>query len=400
MGLFGKKKPGAQPAADFDVVVRSLVAEMSGDTVTERGNDTIAAGGHETFLGNLRAGWDSRAPDERDQWLRAAVQGLYHAASAPPTGLDVSMLRPGIRSQWMTELPMLLNASRNPERQLDESNRIAARPMADGLSRVLIVDSPTTMTPISNRMLQDWGADFDELWPVAVQNLAAEPFQQAWKIANECLWISPNEDDYTAERMFLPGFAESTGIEWPVVFHPNRTTLMVADLNNPDSVQLGAGLMVQQFTSTPNAVSLTPIVGKGLDWYPLTLQPGHPAIPAVDRLRLLESKQTYDAQKSLLEQIHGEDLFVANFMAYDRPDGDVLTVASWTEGVPTLLPRAQNVSIVADPTGTADVFHVPWQTAERVVGHLMEPTGYYPERFRVVGFPSPAELEALRKMAI
>jgi len=413
MGLFGRKSstasdvsdapvtksiPGvpdpARSTGDFEVVVRALIAQMAGEEATELGNDTLQAAGHQTYLGNLRAGWNAREIGDRETWLRNAIHGLYQSELNDKSALDTSMLRPGIRSLWTTELMVLMAAAQRPGTPLDSANRIVSRPMADGLARVLIWDTPTTMSPISEFQLDEWDADFDELWPIAVENLAKDPYIQAWQLANECVWISVNEDDYAAERMFIDGFAETTGVDHPVMFHPNRKSLIIADLDDPESIELAAALSMQQ-GNTPNPVSMTPIVGKGVDWHPLTLDPGHPAIPIVERLRVLESSKSYDSQQQLLGQIHGDGLFPASYKAYGKGD-EIVTTTAWTQGAPTLLPRAQRISLVCDPSGDPEVFHVEWETAQKIVGHLMDPTGYYPERTRVMSFPNAEELAALR----
>ena len=43
---------------------------------------------------------------------------------------------------------------------------------------------------------------------------------------------------------------------------------------------------------------------------------------------------------------------------------------------------------------------VPWNDVEQMAGDLLEPQGMYPERYRVDGFPSQAQLTALKIKAI
>ena len=419
MGLFGRKKntaptppaggvatvPGvpaeAMASGDFEVVVRTLASQMSGHPVVELGNDTISVGEHQHYLGNLRAGWDKRPAGEREVWLRNALHGFHKSELRSMDTLDTSMLRPGIRSQWTANLMMLMAQAQAPGTMPDPTAVVANRPMADGLVRVLIWDTPTTMGLVNENQITEWGADFDQLWDIAVANLAQDPKSGGWAAANKTVWISLDEDDYCAERIFIDGHLDPTSLgEHVVMFHPHRNIVILADLMDPEGIAIAAELALQNIDK-PNPVCLTPIVGRGVQWHPLQLEAGHPAAEKVAHLRAAEAAQTYGHQQQLLTQIHGEELFVASYKAFGHPDHGIVSVASWTETVDTLLPRTERIAFVAGVNNPEpEVFQVPWSAAEAVVGHRMEPTRHYPERVRVQSFPDASELTALREFAL
>ncbi len=415
MGLFGRKKstpPPAVPAVpgvpadamatgDFEIVVRALASQMSGHPVVEEGNDTIAVGNNKHYLGNLRAGWENRPAGEREIYLRNALHGFHKSELRNMDTLDTSMLRPGIRSQWTANLMLLMAQQHSPGVIPDAGATIAYRPMADGIVRVLIWDTPTTMSLVNESQLSDWGADFDQLWDIAVANLANDPKTGGWAAANKTVWISLDEDDYCAERIFVDGHLDPTSLgEHVVLFHPHRNVVILADLMDPEGLAVAAELALQNLNK-PNPVCFTPIVGRGLHWHPLQLEAGHPAAAKVAHLRTAERAQTYGHQKQMLEAIHGEELFIASYTAFDHPEHGITSVATWSEGVDTLLPRAERVAFVSGfDLPEPEVFQVPWPAAESVVGHRLERTDHYPDRWRVTSFPGPDELATLRAHAI
>ena len=419
MGLFGRKKtPPPSPAAggstavagvpaealasgDFEVVVRALASQMSGHPVVELGNDTIGVGDNKHYLGNMRAGWEKRPPGEREIWIRNAIHGFHKSELRNMDTLDTSMLRPGIRSQWTAKLMLLMAQEQSPGSLPDPSAVVANRVMADGIVRVLIWDTPTTMSLVNENQIVEWGADFDQLWDIAVANLANDAKSGGWAAANKTVWISLDEDDYCAERIFVDGHLDATSLgEHVVMFHPHRNIVILADLMDPEGIAIAAELAIQNMNK-PNPVSLTPIVGRGLHWHPLQLAAGHPAAEKVAHLCAAEKAQTYGHQKQLLSNIHGEEIFVASYKAFGHPEHGITSVASWAETVDTLLPRTERIAFVAGINNPEpEIIQVPWATAEAVVGHRMEPTDHCPTRVRVQSFPDANELAALRALAI
>jgi hypothetical protein len=112
----------------------------------------------------------------------------------------------------------------------------------------------------------------------------------------------------------------------------------------------------------------------------------------------------YNDQKELLDKIHestGEDVFVASFSAVQHKDsGRIASYGVWAEGVPTLLPETDDLVLMRGNPQTDDI-HVaasgPWQRVREIAGDLMQPLGVYPERYRVVEFPTPQQLAAIGK---
>lgn len=414
MALFGRKKkrdgaesispstppapPGVPAAAyatgDFDVLVRALITQMSGHEVVEVGDDTVSTDGNQCYLGNLRAHWNQREPGEREIWLRNAIHGFHLSALRDMATLDTSMLRPGIRSRFADEHLRVMSAAALGEFPGPEPV-LAWRPMSDVCIRVLIWDTPTTMSLVNQAQLDEWGADFDDLWEIALVNLAHDPVEQrAWATIEGCCRMAIPADDYSAERLLIDGYLDTTGIEGDIVlFHPARTVAIVADPADPRSIEIAAGLAIKH-ANDPYPVSLDAIVGRGTDWRPLSITRDHPAAEAVFQLRVAERHRLYANQADLITRAYGDNgVFPAKLASYESASG-VMEIGTWTNTVDTLLPRSTHVGFASVEEEWS--FVVPWDAAVGIVGHRMEPTHLYPERIRVHTFPDEGELAQLR----
>ena len=397
MSLFKRRAKPQTLDEEFDVVVRQLIKKMtpSGSELVETGNDSIMVAGGQTYLGNLRKGWTQQQPGERYTWLRDAVHGIFLSQLQDQSTLDLSMLRPGLRSEWYLNAAALGVAVQQGSGTWEHG--VAHRSVGPGLVRVLLWDTPTTMALITDGQIKDWGSDFDQLWDVAVQNLAADPAEQGWGLANDCCWTPLSGDDYTAERMFIDGHLDMTGLTGDVVmFHPNRQTLILADPDDAAGIALAAQIAMSRATDA-NPITLIPYIGRGLSWRPLTLPANHLAADAVNALRLGELSNTYAQQKELLTAIYDDDIFVASYTAF-QVDERTVTIASWTEGAATLLPRTDLISFVHGLDDEPEVVTVDWDHATEIIGARLEPTNHWPERWRVTSFPSPSELDQLRSI--
>ena len=79
-------------------------------------------------------------------------------------------------------------------------------------------------------------------------------------------------------------------------------------------------------------------------------------------------------------------------MAFEK-DGVATSVASWGEGVDSLLPRTDQIAFSRE---RGDTTLVDWGTAAEIVGNLLvEDPSYYPIRYRVREFPSDSQFDEL-----
>ena len=121
----------------------------------------------------------------------------------------------------------------------------------------------------------------------------------------------------------------------------------------------------------------------GDDWVPWLPDVSHPSYKGFQELQLQSFGQDYAQQKEMLDKLHtknGEEVFVANFSAIKRPDGTVVSYATWTETTNSLLPKTD--TLVLGRMGSEPQM-VEWEKVVEIVGDLMEAVDIYPPRFRV-----------------
>ncbi len=167
MGLFRRKR-------DFNAEVRRSIKELvSADTpIAEIDADSVQVGSLVIGLGNLRAKWNRLAEEDRLPWLQSALPALVSPPSMPARLETTQPLRPGIRPRSMLESARLTNLNNeiNPGAGLNRP-LIPFQPFGGDLVTVLLWDAPTTMSVVNQSQLEEWGARFNDLLPVAIDNL-------------------------------------------------------------------------------------------------------------------------------------------------------------------------------------------------------------------------------------
>lgn len=391
MGWFRRKR-------DFTNEVRRLIDGIvgPGTEVVRLDDDTMRVGELVIGLGNLRARWNRLPPEEQLPWLEETLPGLVSPPSIPTRLETTEHLRPGIRPRSMLESARLanLNSEFNPGANPNRSI-IPFQPFGGDLVTVLLWDAPTTMSVVNQSQLDEWGARFDHLLPVAIDNLEDQP-QAGWRSDDGRVWTSLNADDYDGARMLVPGFLEQTGLSGElVVINPNRNLLVAVAVDDADGIRTACELTLADLDA-PSPISFQPLVGRHDDWRPLILPSSHPAYAPWRRLTCLSNELNYRGLHHPLQQLVGDDLFVSSYQLAEGADGLVSSYGTWTEGVPSLLPRTDYIGLV---THHGEAVTAPWETVHRLVGTVMEPTDHYPELWRVMSFPDTAAINRLRNLS-
>lgn len=397
MGIFSKR-PVAPDLSDFDTAIRFLLAKNapSDASLVEGEADCIHVGESTVNLGNMRTVWSEKPHIERFPWLEGVVQGVFTGSERVDQGLDPSQLRLAVRSNVTLSQAALAAAS--TVGHFDPAMDVPRAPLAGDLAWVAVVDNPSTMSIVNKSLLDEWGRSADEIFSAARANTPSQPVVQ-WAAAADKVFMPASADDYLATHIFgghgldaLP-FAEER-----VVFHPTRNVALVASSVDPVGIALAAS-MTKDFLDGANPLYPRPLVGSGTDWRPFEPAPDHPAFNSCEMLRATNELRNYESQKPLLQPLVGDELFVAKYALYEI-DGRPLSVGTWTSRCNILLPKTDQVSFV-EVNDTADgvlsePFSVAWDDVMAICGNRLEPTTYYPWRWRVVGFPPPEELEQLR----
>lgn len=381
----------------FDAQVRKILRATagSGAEVYDIDEESVAVGNTVITLTNLRAKWHQLEDNERVGWLTAAVQALLSPPELPDRLETVEHLRPGLRPRAMLESTRLAGASAGAE-GFTASTRptIPFVPLGGEIVIVLLWDGPVTMSMVNQAQLNQWGARFEELLPIAINNLR-DTDDAGWTAVENRVWSSLNDDDYAGARLLIPGYLDQTGLAGElVVAHPNRDLLIICAADDAEGIQTLCGLALDDLAA-PSPISFRPIVGSPGNWRLLKLPESHPAYQEWKRLNYVDLKLSYDSVQEPLQHFLQGELVVAGASIIHDPDGSSQSYCTWTEGVPSLLPRTDNVDLVSR---TGAVLTVEWESLHEQVRTMMEPTEHYPEMWRVVSFPSDQDLQRLREL--
>jgi len=390
MNFFRRRTESPSPD-NFDVAIRHLLAKYArpGESVVEGDNDSLHVGDSRTNLGNLRQRWSELPDHERLSWLEASIAEM--AQRRDDSSFDTARLLPGVRTGTLLANAPLLAAAQSG--QFNASVEIPRQNLGGDLHWVLIEDSPHTMSVVNNRIVEQSGRTFDELFSIARENLAATPIQE-WGVLDQRVFMPVETDDYLGARIFLPGgLDELPFTEDRVVFLPNRETALITSASDPEGIAMAANA-AQQLSQSANPVSLRPLVGSDAGWRPLEVHTDHPAYATLEALRLIDELQCNESQKELLQHIVGEELFVSSYIVVEI-EGRAMSLGTWSKGVPSLLPVTDSVALV-DPGGTDDPVIVAWDTLHRTCGQLLEKTNHWPARWRVSASPDAEAMTQLR----
>lgn len=267
--------------------------------------------------------------------------------------------------------------------------------IGNNLSLGLVYDLPHSMRSISGEDLKGWDVSWYEAMEAAKEALSEMEFAVA-KIGDH-LYASASGDNYDASRLILTDLIQQMDVEGDhVAMVPNRDTLLVTGSDDETGLQIMVDL-AEKALDDPRPLGSTPlrlVDDEWVDWMP---GDGHPL-----RSRFLELERRfhyleYADQKESLDQLYAQeavDIFVATCSAVRNEDTEeIFTYCVWPEGVKALLPVCDKVILGAEgqPGQMAE-----WSKVQAIAGELLaEEEQLYPPRFRVSGFPTPAQLEII-----
>jgi hypothetical protein len=310
-------------------------------------------------------------------------------------------LLPVVRSRFYLESVILQSRARG-----GEGISVPQQMIGDHLSLSLVYDLPQAMRSIIQDDLDKWGVTFYEAVEAAKSNL-----EQMGNVAFASLqgqvsgvYISATGDNYDASRLIMLDLVRKMPVRGDyIVMVPNRDTLVITGSDDPAGLEVMCKVAEDSFQK-PRPISTVALRLVGDEWESWLPEPDSPCYPRLHELRLRTIGMEYNDQKELLDQIHqqtGEDIVVAPFSAVkQKASGCISSYTVWSEGVDTLLPETDDV-IFLRPDHASDnveiVASASFQRVREVAGDLMQPTGSYPERYRVAEFPSEQQLTEIGK---
>lgn len=268
-----------------------------------------------------------------------------------------------------------------------------AKALSGDVSMSLVIDSADAMAHVTASMLEGWQVSFNQAMSDAIHNLRGLPEQSGWTDVGKGVWLGTWGDTYDSSRMLLPDLIHRLGLAQAVVMVPTRSTLLAASARDEAALAHLLTLAEHALNVDDRWLSTTLHRLDESTWSPF--EPPEPLRAAWRDLKLRNQTLVYQNQKALLERLFEQDktdVFVASYMAFKRPDGEVKTVATWTEGVEALLPVTDVVHFVPD-VKSETLLQLDWTTVQREFGAFITTTDYLPTRVHVKGWPGTAAIE-------
>ncbi|GAA4942778.1 hypothetical protein [Actinoplanes utahensis] len=281
-----------------------------------------------------------------------------------------------------------------------------SRPAMPFLRELIVIDTPEAMAYVLPDRIEEWGVPADEVFAVARDNLAAiarANLERPWR-DGPMVSMLDDGDGYFTSLLLAPGWLAEVGerMGGPVLaFAPDNNTLLLTPLPERGGDRLYAAVE-QVFTEAVRYLSpVGYVAGPDGRAVPYTPPPGHPEHLAARRAAAVLALTEYANQTDWLAEQYtkaGVDVHVGNLVAIEPPGGGPAeTVATWTDGVSSLLPRADSVAFARPGTGVE--FRVPWHVAEEEAGLRPEPL-LAPPRYRVESWPDAGVLAELRRRSL
>lgn len=355
--------------------------------------------GRDAGIANLRNFYDEhcRVPrGERPRHLKHIVRGLLTYLKQVPADFEDARpdLRPIVRARSYFEF---LRLQSEIEGHIPPD--IPCHDVGDHLCAALVYDLPESMQSINREQLEGWDIGYYQALEIARQNLRETDFAVA--SVGRRMYVSATGDNYDASRLLLVEMFEELDLDGrPVAVVPNRDTLVITGSEDEAGLRLAADF-IEEAMQLPRPMSAIPMILEEGEWKTWRLAPDH---PQAARFRLLEIKSLgaeYAEQKELLETLYerqGLDLFVATYSAVSLADGAAFSYCLWSQGIDAVLPRTQKILFYWE--GMEGIYGADWEHVAQIVGDLLTPLELYPPRFRVQGFPSRQQLEAIGRLTL
>jgi len=324
-------------------------------------------------LAPLKADFLALNAAERAHWADAIADLLGHGWPLPPVWLDAQYeLAPELVPSWVAE-----------------KEGLYAKPVFEGLS--IRIRACGQVMPAA--WLAIWGVTAAEVTDRALEQLLEHSKGVAFQRLPSGIYQGRFPDGFSASRMLLPELwrglfpgqntfvavpSRDTLLVSPQVLLPKLVDAVVKDLAGP-----GPRLLATIFQQIDDK------------FMPANLQDPHPIAQPQRELRQADLLDAYRAQEAELTSDLGVPAPVG---VLKTQQGRSVSMATWLEGQPTLLPETDLVGFVArngQPLGL--YFSRTLPRINELRGSLVEIWG--PRRVRYEGFPTVAQLERLECFA-
>ncbi|WP_194638751.1 hypothetical protein [Agreia pratensis] len=266
-----------------------------------------------------------------------------------------------------------------------ESGYPALQPVTRDLQLGVSVELESGYAKVSAATLSQWGVTLEQALDGAVENSLDRELDLAL-LAEGTFLI--NDEKYAAVWR-RPVLAESLPIAGaPIVLAATASVTVVCGEDSPDGLLVMAATLEQVLRSGERVESITPQRWDGNSWTAVEWPVEVVRNGTAGVISRLFAAGLYSRQRPALGGVYkgqGHDVYVADYQLVKNPEGQMLSIASWTEGAWIALPIVDEIVLVK-PGG--ETVGVAWDRAQAVFGSLLKPATTNPERYVTQGFPS------------
>jgi len=320
----------------------------------------------------LKADFQHLTAQERQHWGDAVAELTAHGWPLPPLWADAQYeLAPRIVPSWVAERDGLL-----------------ARPLMEGLS--LRFAACGQVMPAA--WLAIWGVTWADVHERAMDQLREHSKGVPFTRLPSGIYQGIFPDGQSASRFLLPEL-------WSGLFSGQNTFVAIPQedvlLISPQVLLPKLVEASSKAAAGPGRIMATIYQQVGPDFLPANLQDPHPIAQPQRELRQADLLEAYRAQEAELPKDLGEP---APLGVLRTQQGRSVSMATWQEGQPVLLPESDLVGFVAANGRPLGIYFR--QTLPRINELRPGPVEIWgPRRSRYVGFPTSAQLERLECFA-
>ena len=347
-----------------------------------RGDESPAT----AYLHNLYAEVGEAGRSEQRERIEHFIQALVFAPELP--------------SEWQAVAPLLRPVLRPGTFGLGVGRGLVLQARSAGvpfLAEYVVIDRPASMAYVTTNHHEVWGVTEQEIFDTARANLTAVDTASEGEVGDGRALIRFVEsgDAYWASRLLLAGdlrqLAERVGGR-PVAFVPDTTAVVVVS-DAPEAIARLFAMIEKEYREAVRPISPQAYTVDDAGQLQVYTPPAESAAAvAVHKAELLLAAAEYHSQADALAT--SERAFVAKLIIAERDDR-FFSVASWADGVDTLLPRAEYIAF----SGESEPFYTSWESVLAEVPMTPVP-GLRPERYRARSWPAADVLDRLRANAV
>ncbi len=347
--------------------------------------------GEEKGVIGLTNYWDeARQSKQTVDEVAARIHGSYAAASS-------NRVLPSLRERAVIEVDANLRARLDPKIGGGHAtDSVPYQPVGDDLALGLVEDRAESMSWLTTKSLADRSATFDATLERATRDLLARPPPKMTTIRPGTFRF--DGDEYGSTHVLLGRLDRGVAVRGAAIaVFTSRETVFVT--GSDDSDGLAAVVAATQTEGTkPRAWVPRVLRAAQAGWEPA------PELPGLVDLARVGWVADYERQTDVLRKLANdagsaaEDAFAAKASAIrDKQTGRVVTYATLTQTVDTLLPEVDVVDLALwEHDSAKHIGLVKLASLRAVLGDHFTKTALWPPRYLVTSFPSARELAKLR----